>query len=763
MSIIKYIPPVSVQDFIRSEKFVSLIVGPVGSGKTTAAIFKVLYHAARMKAQADGIRRSRCVVIRNTRGQLSDTTIPSFQTWFDTDIATFLKTDMKMMLKVGDVECELLFRGMDDQQDIRKLLSLEVSFALLDEYREIPQSIFDAVQGRVGRYPSRAKGGCVKDDGSPNHHVFGASNPPDFDTFWEQVLSLPPDNTSVHFQPSGLSAEADWLDNLIDGYYVNLQQGKTQDWIDVYINSKFGKSLSGQPVFRAFDRKQHVSPTALHHLNSHAHPLIIGFDCGLTPAATISQVDYSGRLVTYESLTSEGMGAMRFSREKLKPLLAARFPGMPSVIIGDPAGQQRVQTDERTVFDILRAEGFKVIPAKTNFISARLTAVDSYLTRTIDSKSAVLIDPAAQSLITALAGRYRYKVKNNGEVEDKPDKTHPWSDVCFVAGTNILTPDGQKPIESLRTGDTVCVHDGVDTVVATGHRVASVVRLTFSDGTTRTCTLDHPFAVKDHPCFVPADALTSEHQLVTREMGLWANGKQRIQQSEVSTACAPHVTQYLLPLLGAWHRAKENIVRGIAPALERVVMTGWRSTDFGFLEMERTIITGPNIWTKQVNRCTSIYGSVHMDGCQKDTLYITSTITPATMWLKILNSKLVENTLGTTLWSVLQQARLEGRRIWQKHRKLRKHGIAPQKEEHGIECMRTIPSLNVIQKEYLHTRNVVYNLTTERTHTYYADNVLVHNCDAYQYTCLHADAGNIFGKNHNTPVQLVQQVKWVYV
>lgn len=443
MSIIKYAPPGSVQAYIRSEKFGSLIVGPVGSGKTTASIFKILYHAARMKPQADGIRRSRCVVIRNTRGQLIDTTIPSFQTWFGPDIAPLLKTDMKMFLKVGDIECEVLFRGMDDANDVRKLLSLEVSFAFLDEYREIPQVIYEAVQGRVGRYPSMAKGGCVTEDGKPNHHVFGSSNPPDYDSYFEGMLSNPPANVDVFFQPSGLSPEADWTENLIDGYYENLAQGKGEDWIAVYIHSKFGKSLSGQPVFRAFDRQLHVTKqsAALKH-NTLGSTILIGFDAGLTPAAVIGQLDPTGRLVVFESLVSESMGALRFCREKLKPCLAERFPGARVLVIGDPAGQQRAQTDERTVFDVLRAEGFTVKPARTNSITARLTAVDAYLTRMVDGKPAVLIDTRAEALIKALSGKYRYKVKTTGEVDDTPEKNHPWSDIADAFQYLCMHADG---------------------------------------------------------------------------------------------------------------------------------------------------------------------------------------------------------------------------------------------------------------------------------------------------------------------------------
>lgn len=423
MTTITYKPPGSVQDYIQCEKFISLIWGPIGSGKTTASIFKMLYHAARMRPQADGIRRSRCVVIRNTRAQLTDTTIPSIQTWFPPDVAPYFKTENKMIIKLGDVELELLFRGLDDEQDVRKLLSLEVSFAFLDECREIRQSIFEAVQGRVGRYPSKAKGGCVSDDGKPNHHVFGSSNPADFDSFWQDFSDNPPATAEIFFQPSGLSPEADWIDNLIDGYYETIAEGKSEDWKDVYIHAKWGKSLSGQPVFRSFDRRIHVSSAPLNPIRMSTAPLLIGMDFGLSPACTISQVIPDGRLLTYAEATSEGMGTLRFIREKLRPILVShRFAGMSVLVVGDPAGQQRAQTDERTCYDMLKAEGFRVVPAKTNAIGARINGVDSWLTRMIDGKPGHLIDPSCEMLIKGMAGGYRYKLTTKGELADTPEK-----------------------------------------------------------------------------------------------------------------------------------------------------------------------------------------------------------------------------------------------------------------------------------------------------------------------------------------------------
>ncbi len=425
MAELVYNPPHSVVPFLTSTKFANFIVGPVGSTKTTAALIKLSYEAKKVKACPDGIRRSRAAVIRNTRQMLWDTTIPDFIKWYpDGEAGILERTNSKFVMKFDDVECEVLFRGLDDANDVRRLLSLQLTFGVMDEFREINPDIYNALTGRLGRYPDKTMNGvgACDDAGNQVHKVWGATNPPDMDTFWETMLNEPPQNMHVTIQPSGMAQEADWVQYLPDGYYENLCEGKSEDWIDVYVHGKFGKSLSGQPVFRAFDRDTHVAKQTLNHIKLQTHPLIIGMDFGLTPACSINQVDAQGRLLTFADLVSDGMGTLRFCREKLKPLLANRFPGMNVLIIGDPAGQQRAQTDERSVFDILKQEGFRVIPAKSNSVVARINAVDKMLTRVVDGKPAHLIDPSCTHLIAALRGGYRYKIKNNGETDDKPEK-----------------------------------------------------------------------------------------------------------------------------------------------------------------------------------------------------------------------------------------------------------------------------------------------------------------------------------------------------
>ncbi len=418
-----YRPPPTVVDFLCSDKFANFIIGPVGSGKTTGMLFRIAKMAKEQRPNAQGIRKFRAILVRNTLQQLMDTSLRSWLTWFpEGEAGSYERTNKIFHLRFDDVQCEVWFRPLDTPDDVRRLLSVEANIICFDEFREINPDIYNAATGRVGRYPSAKDGGPYKDDGTPNFGVFGATNPPDADTFWEKLLTEPPENVAVFFQPSGLSQNAENTDNLPEGYYENLCAGKSQDWIDVYVEGKFGKSLAGQPVFKSFNTATHIAKGELKPVKSDARPLIIGMDFGLNPSATINQMDMKGRLLTLDELTSDGMGVTRFAQTLLKPLLANRFPGMKVIIIGDPAGSQRAQTDERSVFDILRAEKFKVIPARTNSIVARVAAVDRFLLRTIDGEPGHLIDPRCKSLIAALRGQYRYKIKKNGEMEDTPEK-----------------------------------------------------------------------------------------------------------------------------------------------------------------------------------------------------------------------------------------------------------------------------------------------------------------------------------------------------
>lgn len=140
---------------IRSR--VKLLIGPLGTGKTTSASYdEIMCQSKWVKPDREGKRRSRFAVVRNSIPMLKDTTIKTFLHWFP---PSKLKGDYKetrriCTLKIEDRELEFLFRGLDDEKDVGNLLSLDLTGAWIDEAREIKNSIFKGVLGRLTRYPS---------------------------------------------------------------------------------------------------------------------------------------------------------------------------------------------------------------------------------------------------------------------------------------------------------------------------------------------------------------------------------------------------------------------------------------------------------------------------------------------------------------------------------------------------------------------------------------------------------------------------------
>lgn len=426
MASVQYTPSLSVVPFLIADEFSNFIVGPVGSTKTTASLMKIAMEAKRIAKCSDGIRRSRCAVIRNTRQMLWDTTIPDFLKWYpDGAAGTLMKTDSKFLMKFDDVECEVLFRGLDDANDVRRLLSLQLTFGVMDEFREINPDIFNALTGRLGRYPDKTMNGVgsCDDSGKLIHKAWGATNPPDADTFWEQLLTEPPKNMHVTIQPSGLSEDADWVDFLPKGYYENLCEGKSEDWIDVYVHGKFGRSLSGSPVYeRTFVEDFHIAKDELKPIQNMDYPITIGVDFGRTPSAIFMQRDPRGRVLVLSELTSENMGLETFINTKLNPHIANNYPGYQFVAAPDPAGFMKQQANEMTLVDQLKDAGFKCVKPPTNDPDKRIQAVERLLNQQIEGKAMFLVDPRCKQLIKGFRHGYRYKVKKNGEIEDKPDK-----------------------------------------------------------------------------------------------------------------------------------------------------------------------------------------------------------------------------------------------------------------------------------------------------------------------------------------------------
>lgn len=237
---IDYDAPPTVSRFLDSDAFVRAIVGPIGSGKSSGCVLEILRRAREQAPGPDGIRHTRFAIVRNTYRELKDTTRKTFEQWIPAPLGRWHEQEFIFEMRFGDVHSEVLFRALDRPEDVKKLLSLELTGCYFNELREIAKPVFDGMQGRVGRYPAK------KDGGASWFGVWADSNPwPTGHWCHKLLVKERPEEFALFEQPDGLGPGAENVDNLPAGYYARLTAGKDKEWIDCYARGKYPSSDVG--------------------------------------------------------------------------------------------------------------------------------------------------------------------------------------------------------------------------------------------------------------------------------------------------------------------------------------------------------------------------------------------------------------------------------------------------------------------------------------------------------------------------------------
>lgn len=425
--------------FSKDNNRIRAVMGPFGSGKSSAMVMEIMARAQKQAPDSDGVRHTRWLVVRNSYPQLRDTTIKTFLDWvppkyFGKYVETFhdYKID-KIVLPDGTrVLCEVLFRALDRPDHVRNLLSLELTGAWLNEAREIPKAILDGLDGRIDRWPSKRKGGATWAG------IFLDTNPPDVDHWWFKLFEqTKPQGHSIYKQPSGRSPEAENLSNLAPGYYTNLAIGKDPEFIKVYVDGQYGFVMDGQVVFPNWNDTLHtasenLSPTV-------GLPIVVGFDFGVrNPAAVIGQYHPRGKMQILREIIAESMGIRQFVTQLVKPVLIADYRNYEVIATGDPAGVKRSDTDERSCFLELKDAGLPAVPAKSNSIEARINAVDAFLTKLSEGKPAFELSPSCSQIRKGFNGGYHYRriqVQGDERFYNIPEKnkySHPMDAMQYL-------------------------------------------------------------------------------------------------------------------------------------------------------------------------------------------------------------------------------------------------------------------------------------------------------------------------------------------
>lgn len=449
--------------FHLDEGKIRVLAGPIGGGKSVSCAFELMRWACNQQPDETGVRRTRFAVVRNTVDQLKTTTIKTIFDWFPPGVFgehRIVDKTFTIQVKLGDgtfVNSEWLFLSLDNPADTRKALSLELTGVWLNEAREIHPDVIEVMPTRTGRFPKEqrkagygcTRSGMIMDTNMPSADSWFGKRMRDEKSGWSVFIQPPaalgveeylekygedPEDDDVHVDFDGrewvVNPDADNLVNLKADYYPTAIAGKSKDFVDVYVLSRYGRELGGAPVYEGSWRRDfHVlSGGEIRTLVSTEYPIVIGLDFGRTPSAIFLQSDPRGRITALSEVLSENCGIERFIKDFLRPHIAQRYARCSFVVAPDPAGYHKQQLGEMSLVDVVKKAGFKVARPVSNDPEKRIAAVEQVLMEQVDGKARFRVTGDCPVLIKGFDDGYRYKQKKNGELEDRPDKnrySHP--------------------------------------------------------------------------------------------------------------------------------------------------------------------------------------------------------------------------------------------------------------------------------------------------------------------------------------------------
>lgn len=416
---------------------IAAIMGPQGGGKTTTCCMKIINAAARMTPCADGVRRSRWLVVRDTYDRLYRSAVASWLSLVPKSAGDWeggqgrpAKHLVRWDLASGGrIELEMNFIAIGDQTAEDVMRGFEFSGLWINEGDRVTEDVLTYGVGRGLRYP--AKSMLMPGRPEPRLQVIIDLNAPDLDSwFYRRFVDDPQPGHKLYRQPGGRSPQAENLQNLPGGaeYYARQISANASrlDWIRRMVDNEFGYSRHGEPVFPEFSDQRHVAPQPLQFLPN--LPVIVGLDAGLHPAALFRQQTPAGQVRWVAELYFGRMGSTRFG-EMAQRFIAEKIPqncrltGYADPSAGDGADKEGGELS--WIETIQHALGFPILQAPSNELPLRLDAVRQPLTTLIEGEPGFVLSPACRVARRGFNSGYHFvRVRNsNGEFHrDVPNK-----------------------------------------------------------------------------------------------------------------------------------------------------------------------------------------------------------------------------------------------------------------------------------------------------------------------------------------------------
>jgi hypothetical protein len=456
-----------LEQYFRCRAKRHFIMGPLGSGKTFTSAMKALDICISQAPDEQGVRRTTGLV---TRTNMTDLEASALKDWLELteeklggalgkfNWASPAHHTLDFDLPDGTrVASTIWFMGLDDPDGIMKVRGMPLTWAWLNETKDIPFGLVKMIFGRCGRYPQ------IIDGGPTWYGLFGDTNMPHAGHWmYEFAENQRPEGWEFFKQAGGVvKVEGEWKDNpnaenlvwLPKSYYRDQLAGSDEAFISVYLGANYGFAMSGNPVYPEYSDATHCREiSAVPGL-----PIRIGCDWGNTPAAIFGQKLPNGAWRWLSEVVTEDFGIVRFAEEVVRHQKENYAKLKVDGVTGDPSGEvmQGADTEERSVFQIMRAHGVEVEPAHTNDPVIRREAAAKFMKSLIDGQPGFLISPRCKTARVGLAGGFKYKKIRSeieGSVRPKRDKniySHP-----VEAGEYMMmgAGEGRAIVRKERTG-----------------------------------------------------------------------------------------------------------------------------------------------------------------------------------------------------------------------------------------------------------------------------------------------------------------------
>ncbi|MBC7906910.1 MAG: hypothetical protein H7Y60_09215 [Rhodospirillaceae bacterium] len=448
--------------FYSARDFLSLIMGPVGSAKTTTVLRKIMMLANyQAPSPVDGIRRSKWRVARDTHANVKRTTMATWHKFVPQKLGRLVGEGAGNAPAYHDIEwahpvdgrpvrLAMEFMGMGEVAAEEAFSSWEGTGVYLNEMNLLSMEVFIQAITRIGRYPGDEHGAAT----CPM--ILADLNAPDVTNWSYKLISriqagrmealleeagvdvrdlLSDFHTNLagfYRQPGGREPGAENLENLPKGYY-DRQVGMfiladREDMITTKVDNEFGPTREGKPVYKAWKDRVHVAAEELMPVRD--IPITVGADAGLNPAAALLQELPTGQVLQLDELVPPPgvtWDAEEFAEHLMRLKKGLKYRGFSFTGWADPASVagSANNSGKKSWLTIVKANtDFPWRPASTNDIPTRLSAVRVPLVRMVNGEPGFQLSPNCETTREGFNSGYRFPKRGTGDAEygDSPEK-----------------------------------------------------------------------------------------------------------------------------------------------------------------------------------------------------------------------------------------------------------------------------------------------------------------------------------------------------